>query len=178
MSELAMYLSGARAILGANTKSLARALQISDNIVTKLETESHRGDQKAEYLISYYTDLGLHFEEEKGGKKYPRIIGLVIKNVRKLTLSAAHQKNPDDLINRFLREMRYIGGILYNLKTIDRTKASRYDTIEIHFPISMRGVARQILRSWCETEERLNILYDGSLVEMDKEKIDDLLGVK
>ena len=179
MPDLAMYLSGARAMLRMSTKSVARALQISDNAVTKLETQAHdQNESKVKHLISYYEDLGLHFQREDE-REDGRIIWIAIKDVKKLVLSAKFHPNPEDSINQLLREMRYIGGLIYNFKTIDKTKASRYDSIEMHFPITMRGVARQILESWCETEEPLDILYpDGLLVGMDMEKIDDLLGTK
>ena len=181
MSELAMYLRSARAILRVTTKSLARALQISDNIVTKLETEAHIDDPVAKHLMLYYKDLGLHFqkyEETEDENENKNIVGISIVNIKELVFSAADRHNPEDLINKLLREMRYIGGMIYNFQTVDKTKASRYDSIRIHFPIPMRGVARQILGNWCDTEEPLKVLYDGSFVNMDKEKLDDLLGIK
>ena len=78
--------------------------------------------------------------------------------------------------------MRHIAGLIYNLKIIDKSKASFHDTIEIHFPVPVRGIARNILCEMardilCESNDTESlfkiVLPDGSKIAMNKSNLDN-----
>lgn len=171
MSNLASCLRGARAFLQMNTKSVARALRVSDRVVTKLELDANEDDPHAAQLIMFYEDLGVRFLKE-----CETIRSIAPNNVKKLVLSASGHANPDESINKLLTYLRHIGGLVYNQKTLDKTKASRYDTIEVHIPVPVRVLVREILRVWCQTEPALEIHFsDGSVTNLTEANVDNLL---
>ena len=156
-----------------NVKSLSRALRVSDKVVTQLEQVADENkDARVKKLILFYEDLGIEFRREND-EPNGNVIGVVLRDVRKLVLTAAHEANPEKLINDLLMGMRHIAGLIYNLKTTDKSKASLYDTIEIHFPVPVRGMARDILCKWLDRESPFKIvLPDGEEIPMNKSSIE------
>ena len=167
-AECASYLRGARALLNLKIKSVARALRFSDKTLTQLERDADEREPKARDLIQFYEDLGLHFTREG-----PRITSVVLTDyVNLLVLSLRKHGTPDQAVDRLCNEMRYIGGLVYNLKQVDKTKASKYDTIEVHFPVPTRGMAREILCRWFEEEGGIEVMdNDGNAVSMTRENV-------
>lgn len=166
MSQVAMYLSAARACLQLNVKSVARALRVSDRLVTRVEQNSKESEPFVKQLLLMYEDLGLEFQlDSSGSSESKKVQGIVIRNVKRLVLTAQDARNPEEIIDELLMRMRHIGGLVYNLKVLNRSTASQYDTIEIHFPVAVRGVAHSILHDWVddcvEAERTIHILDPG-----------------
>ena len=144
--QFASYLRGARALLGLNVKSVARAMRYSDKTLTDLEKSADsRKDRKATALARFYEDLGLKFDWEGEFD-----IGNVAwtRDVRPFVLCFKTYAQPATVADDFCQEMRYIGGFAYNLKLTDKTKASPYDTIEAYFPVVSRNLACELVIRW------------------------------
>ena len=171
MSKLALCLSAARACLQMTVKSVARTLRVSDRVVTQLEQMADESDPRVAQLILMYEDLGLRFHRVDG-----EIVGVMPNDVKKVTLSAVRHANPEKSLQKLLIQMRHIGGLVYNMKSADKSKASMNDTIELHFPLPVRALVHDIFRVWNDTEAPFDILHpDGSRTRMNQENIESLL---
>ena len=171
--ECASYLRAARALLHLNIKSVARALRFSDNTLTQLERWADEEGPREKDLVQFYVDHGLEFKWD--GK---RIAGVVLtKDVNPLVLTLRKYAAPGEAIRRFCKELRYVGEVVYNLKLLDKTKASgAYDTIEVHFPVPTRRMAREILCRWFDTEGAIEIIdSDGEITVMNKANVEKFL---
>lgn len=175
LQQSASYLRGGRALLGLNVKSVARALRFSDKTVTDMEKSADGENGKVQALVQFYEDLGLKFT----------CVGYSIEGVvwtravKPLVLCFRGYDNAAAMVDDFCKRMRYIRGFAYNLKLTDKTKASAYDTVEAHFPVVTRNMARELLGGWLadDTHAHLELLSnDGSLqVTMTKDNLQDIL---
>lgn len=176
LRQTASYLRGARALLGLNVKSVARALRYSDKTLKDIERSADGRNRKVKALAQFYEDLGLKFAW----------VGLSIegvdwtREVRPLVLCFKDYDDAAATADDFCGKMRYIGGFAYNLKLTDKTKASPYDTVEAHFPVVTRHMARELLGSWLGEkahDKGLQLLPNdgGDAVPVTKDNFQNLL---
>ena len=183
MSEkTAAYLEAARALLQMNAKSVARALRMSDRTLSQMERFAGKTHPKLPEIIELYRDLGLKVDVSEDRKGAIEIVGIALQDdVRRVVLTADQSDSrPGETITRLQKKMRHVGGMVYNLKILDRGKAAAHDTIEAHFPLPTRNMVRDILIDWLETETPIKLVRTGSQgepvpEELTRQKLDAVL---
>ena len=175
--DISMWLRAARQVLGLGLKAVARALRIADKELTLLEKFTTEVQGYAAELVQLYEDYGLEFRKDKDGS----IIGIdPSPKINRLMIKAEYA-NPDAAIQRLLKHLRHVGGMGYNLKLTNKTAGSRFDTIDVHFPVLTRIMVRDRFEAWFDEEGkagpgrdkgRLKVVHpDGKETVMNKENV-------
>ena len=179
--DFSMWLRAARHVLGLNVKSVARALRLSDKTLTQVERFATEMKGNAGELVQFYEDLGLEFQRDANGD----IVGVNSSpNIHRLVIKA-EDSDPDGTIERLCRHMRHVGGMAYNLKLTNKGVAARFDTIDVHFPVSTRIMVRDRLERWFDEERqdgpkskkgRLKLIRpDGKETVINKKNVKELI---
>lgn len=173
MLKLAACLRAARSLLKMDIKTAAWAGRVSDRAVTRMEKTAHDEDEPlVARFILLYEDHGLQFHRGDNGE----IDGVVAVNPQRLMLSAAGHVNPGESIDELLKELRHVGGLIARRKSVDRTKAQPFDTLELLVPVRVRGLFRDILCEWADTKPPFEIhLRDGKTTPITRKNIDEYI---